>query len=73
MRLCLHMMIRCSATCKNKCEIFLYDVDLLYISDVSKGNDDNVSKNTITLQMAGERDEYSATNVWPDYSIGVPT
>lgn len=37
-----------------------------------EGADDNISINTITVEMTEERDGNSTMHVWPDYSTDVP-
>lgn len=57
---------------RNKCKVFLGDVNPLSMSDKKEGAHDNVPGNTIVVHMAEERDDNSAVGVWPSYSIDVP-
>lgn len=57
---------------RNKHEIFLVDVDLLYLSDENKGADNKLSRNTIIVENTGERAENSSTDQGSLYSIDAP-
>lgn len=49
------------------------DVNLLYLSDEKDVDEDNVSRNTISVKIPGVKDENNATEVWPGYSIDAST
>lgn len=55
-----------------KCEVHLYDTDLLYMYDEKDGADHSVSSITSTMEMTGEQDKRSAMSVWSQYSIDAP-
>lgn len=50
----------------------LDDVDRLYIPDENESDEDNVSRNTVVVEMTGERDENGAINVCPGYLVDAP-
>lgn len=39
---------------------------------IRRGTDNSASRNTATVETTGERDENSATEIWPDCSIDAP-
>lgn len=54
---------------RNPREAVLGNVETLYLSDEKNADDDNVPRNTITVEMTRERDKNSAMDVWPAYAI----
>lgn len=54
---------------QNRRGVLLGAVDLLYMPDEKLSDDDKVSTNIDTVAMTGERDDNSAVDVWPSYSI----
>lgn len=53
-------------------EVFLCDEHLFYMSDGKQGFDDNVPRNTTTVERIGEGDKNTAMDAQPDYSSDVP-
>lgn len=51
----------------NKCDVPLTDVDSVLRSDEKEGVEDDLYRNTLTVEIPGERDENGAMHLWPDY------
>lgn len=58
---------------QGKCVVLLSFEYPLYMSDEKGGADNSLSSNTNTVDMTGDGDKNSATDVWPDHSRGAST